>query len=244
MHDTQSILITGASRGLGQALAIRLAKPGRILGLMSRNQSDLAQTARRVQEAGASAHLLPADVTHRPTMERQIERFMRDSGRIDLIIANAGLAGWPTIYPDQTSKIQEIFDVNVTGLLNTIAPFIPHMVEARHGRIVGISSIAAFRSLPKGAYPASKMAVRYLLESWRSELKQYSIDVSIVYPGFIDTDMTDSRTYRYPFLVSADSAARAIVQGLEKNQQQIIFPWQWRVLLPVLRLLPIDFFRR
>jgi len=219
----QSVLITGASSGIGRALALRYAqREGVSLVLCGRSEERLKTLAEHCQTKGASVSVYCADVRDQ---QRMVEIINQEDQRSPLttIIANAGISANDQY--DNPEKLREIFDVNVQGVLNTILPAIPLMKKRGKGQLVFISSIAAFWSFPpRGAYGASKAAIRVLGHTCRQALASSGIRVTVVCPGFVKTPLTDKNTFKMPFMLSADKASRIIVKALDRERSEVIFP--------------------
>ncbi len=239
MLNPHHILITGASSGLGAALALAYAAPGITLSLHGRNAERLAQIAKQARAAGAEASTHTGDVSDLPDMTAWIEKCDKVAA-IDLLIANAGISGG-TAGKDGESpdQVKAIFAANVTGVFNTIHPFLPLMKLRGRGQIAIVSSLASFRGFPGApAYCASKAAVRVYGEGLRAEMAQHNVEVSVVCPGFIKTPMTDVNPFPMPLLMPAERAAQIIRKGLAANRARIAFPWRLYMLIRVLAALP------
>lgn len=235
-----SILITGASSGIGAALAETYAKPGVSLWLTGRNTSRLDAVASHCRARGANVSTRELDVVDRSTMAAWIADCDR-MRPLDLVIANAGIsAGTGGVAKDDGIEVpgqaQRIFAVNVDGVFNTVEPAIPLMrrhpprpgvrSNAARGQIAIVSSLAGFRGFPGApAYSASKAAVKAWGEALAPILAADGIHVSVVCPGFITTPMTERNGFRMPFLMPADTAAQRIRDGLARGRVRIAFPW-------------------
>lgn len=224
-HRFHSILITGASSGIGAALAQAYAAPDVRLVLGGRNPERLNAVARACRDAGATVAARIADVTDRTAMTEWVTA--EDAVRpLDLVIANAGISagtGGGTEPPEQT---RAIFAVNVDGVLNTVLPALECMRPRRAGQIGIVSSVAGFRGFPGApAYCASKAAVKVWGEGLRGWLASEGIGVSVILPGFVETGMTAANAFPMPFLMPSDRAARIIQRGLTRNRGRIAFPW-------------------
>lgn len=230
--------ITGASSGLGAALARELAKPGVVLGLSARRADRLAQTAHECEARGAKVFCYTLDVVDASRCECVATEFIADAGGIDLVIANAGVAGWQQPEHFDARGLNEIMRVNFCGAINSVIPFVPKLIEQKHGHIVAISSIAGLRPYPGGTYSASKVALRYYMEGLRLDLKKYGIEVTTVAPGFIESEMVDLEKGDYLFLMNAEEAARETLRAVRARKRLHIFPWQWRVLRFIMPFLP------
>ncbi|MBI2589960.1 SDR family NAD(P)-dependent oxidoreductase [Candidatus Berkelbacteria bacterium] len=241
--DYSRIFVTGASSGIGAALARAYARPNIILGLAARRVEKLKAVAQDIRDRGAQAYIYELDITDIDATECVAQKFVKSAGGIDLVIANAGIGGWA--HPVQTDprKLTTIINTNVNGVINTVGAFLPSMVAARRGHLAVLSSIAGFRGLPGGVYSASKVAIRYMLNGWRFDLKPYNIHVTTLYPGFVETEMTGSKRW-YPFLISADQAAVEIKRAIQQKKAHWVFPWPWRLIVPILRILPGVLIRR
>lgn len=225
-------IITGASSGIGEALARHYASEDSILGLVCRRPCGKGL-------AGTIVHY-PVDVTQAGALERVALDFVARFGAPDLVIANAGV-GVGTHADDSSDleKVRRILDVNFIGLAATLAAFAPAMRETGRGTLAGIASIAAFRGLPGvGAYGASKSAVVTWMESLRIELHESGVSVVCLCPGFVDTPMTRANRYRMPFLLSADEAARRIARAIATRDRLCVIPWQMAVVSLLLRWMP------
>lgn len=226
MHGPKSILITGASSGLGAALALCYAAPDVTLYLSGRHAQRLEETAQACRDRHARVETMVADVTDRAAMARWIA--LADACTpLDLVVANAGISGGTAgrMTGEPIEQARFIFDVNVTGVLNTIEPCLPPMIARQAGQIAIISSLSAFRGWPGApAYSASKGAVRFYGEALRGALKRTGVRVHVVCPGFIKSRMTAVNDFPMPFLMEADRAAALIRRGLEKNKGRIAFP--------------------
>ena len=232
------IVITGASSGLGAALAVRYAASGVMLSLCGRDENRLLQTARLCEKLGAIARPHPLDVTDVAGMQRWLER-CDDETPIDLVIANAGISAGVGGGEEKSEQARNIFRINIDGVVNTIAPLIPRMAARKSGQIALISSLAGIRGLPSSpAYSASKGWLRVYGEGLRGWLARSNVRVNVVCPGFIKTPLTDVNPYRMPFLMSADKAAAIIARGLARNQSRIAFPLRLYVPLLLLSFLP------
>lgn len=220
------ILITGASSGIGAALAEYYAAPDVCLNLSGRHEARLADIAAICREKGAAVETALVDVTDRDGMARWIERV--DAAQpLDLVIANAGISGGTggVMAGEPVDQAREIFDVNLTGVLNTVAPVLPRMIERGAGQIALISSLAGFRGYPSApAYSASKGAVRFYGEALRGAVSKTGVKVNVVCPGFVVSRMTDANDFYMPMLMSADKAAAKIADGLSRNKGRIAFP--------------------
>lgn len=227
----QSIIITGASGGLGAALARVYAGPNVTLGLLGRNAARLAAVAADVQKLGARCFTATIDVTDTPAMDEWIRGFARDHG-LDLCVANAGLSGGTYDGGESATQAAAIFNVNLNGVLNTVHPAIE--VMKRHGQIAIIGSIAGYRGVASApAYTASKAAVRYYGQALRALLAPRGIGVTVICPGFIRTPMTAVNQFPMPFIMEPDNAARIIRRRLPKNPAILAFP---RIMMYMARL--------
>lgn len=227
------VVITGASSGIGEALARYYAKEAGALALIARRPVDAKSFSER-------AISYSVDVTDQPALAAAAQDFIRRFGAPDLVIANAGIGtGTEGADPRDVEKLRKTLEVNVIGLAASLAAFAPAMREAGRGTLAGIASVAAFRGLAgNGAYCASKSAVVTWMESMRAELYGSGVSVVCVCPGYIDTPMTRVNRYRMPFLMSADEAARRIARVIARKRRLAVIPWQMALISVLLRLIP------
>jgi short-subunit dehydrogenase len=226
------VVITGASSGIGAALARHYASADSVLGLISRRQPGTGLPGRVVPYA--------VDVTDVPALQRVAEDFVARFGAPDLVIANAGV-GVGTHGEDlaDVEKLRRVLDINVAGLAATLAAFAPSMRRAGRGTLAGIASVAGFRGLAgNGAYCASKAAAITWLESLRVELYGSGVAVVCICPGYIDTPMTRVNRYRMPFLLAADEAAPRIARAIAARRRLAVIPWQMAAVSILLKAMP------
>ncbi len=231
------VVITGASSGIGEALAREYAKQGAILGLIARRAGALAQ----LKDALPTTCLAyAADVRDAQAMQQAAGDFIKQHDCPDVVIANAGLSGGTlTEHPQDLEAFQTILDTNVMGMVKTFQPFLTQMREHKRGTLVGIASISGFRGLPGvGAYSASKAAAISYLESLRVELHGSGVRVLTVCPGYIATPMTANNPYPMPFIISAEVAAKKIIRAVERQRKFLVIPWQMAILGHILKILP------
>ncbi|MBU6474528.1 MAG: SDR family NAD(P)-dependent oxidoreductase [Alphaproteobacteria bacterium] len=239
MAKDKVILITGASSGIGRALALALAAPETTLLLTGRNAAKLDETARLCRAKGATAETSVIPVTDRAAFEKQVLDWDNARG-IDVVIANAGVSGGTSMDDAQNeAQLREIFDINLTGTFNTVNPLIPRFQTRKSGHIVLMSSMAGFRGMPNApAYSTSKVAVRAYGDALRPLLKKDGVTVSTIFPGFIKTPMTDVNNFKMPFLMDVDKAAEIIKRGIDGKKAAIAFPWQMHAFCWLLGALP------
>lgn len=229
----KTILITGASSGIGAALAREYAASGVRLVLCGRDTARLDSVANDCRVAGAIVEASVLDVTDRAAMRAWIEA-ADSGGPIDVAIANAGVSGGGSEDADR-----KIFDVNLGGVLNTIHPALDRMTARGSGTLALVSSIAGNRGFPSApAYSASKAAVLAYGEGLRGRLRGSGIVVCVICPGFVRSRITDRNDFTMPFFMEADRAARIVRRGLENGQAKISFPWPMRLVGWLSRALP------
>jgi|SRR5436190_15358197 len=236
------VLITGASSGIGRALGVRLASQGAAVGLLARRRDLLANAVAEIEAAGGRALALPADVTHAESVKAAACELRRQFGYIDLLIANAGVGGTTYAVDLCEKEVAQLIRVNVVGVVNSVTAVTPHMIKRGNGHLVVISSLAAYRGLPKSAaYCASKAGVSALFESLRIDLLHTGVDVSIIHPGFIKTPLTAGRRHM-PYLMELDDAVDKMVWAIEKRKRTYSFPWQLATIVRACMLLPIPIY--
>ena len=232
------ILITGASSGLGAALAESLAGPGIRLSLTGRDVERLSAVAATCSALGAQASTSVFDVTDTDAAKAFVESAAADFP-LDLVIANAGISAGTGRGGETAAQAREIFAVNLDGVANIVLPAIGQMRVAGDGQIAIMSSLAGFIGFPGApAYCASKAAIRVWGESLRGELAGSGIRVSVICPGFVRTPMTDRNPFPMPFLTGPEKAARIIVSRLARNHACIAFPWPLYAVVRTLGALP------
>jgi short-subunit dehydrogenase len=225
MKRFSSIVITGASSGIGEALALDYAAPGVALALTGRNAERLAGVAAACRAKGATVVADTIDVVERERIAAWLTAF-DDSHPVDLLIANAGISiDKDNSSLDDFAVIRQTLDVNFGGVLNTVEPLLPRLMARGQGQIAVMASLASFIGLPYSAsYNASKAAARVWGESIRYVLKKSGIGVSVICPGFVTTPLTANAPFPMPFIISAARASAIIRRGLERNQARIAFP--------------------
>lgn len=224
MKIPRNILITGASSGLGAALAIEYAKTADNLHLQGRNAPRLEVVANQCRALGAAVHLQIIDVTNAAAMQNWIEQADAQTP-LDLLIANAGISAGTGGDGESREQVRRIFSTNIDGVINSVQPIIPLMLARKSGQIAIISSLAGIRALPSSpAYSASKACVRYYGESIRGNLLKNGVSVSVICPGYIKTPMTDVNNFPMPFIMSAEKAAKIIASRLKNGRGRIAFP--------------------
>lgn len=238
------VFITGASSGLGAALAAEYARQGALLGLVARRESALEDVVAGLDNPGRH-RVYAVDVNDATALRQAADDFLAEAGGVDVVIANAGVS-WGTVTEEQEDLevFRQIFSTNVLAMVATFAPFIaPMKHQAERGgrdlRLVGIASVAGMRGLPgAGAYSASKAAVMRYCESLRVELRGSGIRVVTIAPGYIDTPMTQINDYPMPFLMPAAQFARRAVQAIDAGAAWRVIPWQMGFVAHLLKWMP------
>jgi short-subunit dehydrogenase len=237
-------LITGASSGIGKEIALELARRGWKLGLTARREKELEEVAEAARAAGAEAEIHLADVADRASVDAAAAAIEKRFGRVDLLIANAGI-GLPPASKEKVldaaavDAVEKTFRVNFFGVVYAINAVLPGMLARGTGHIAAVSSLVAYHGLPRaGAYCASKAAVNSFLESLRLDLLNRNIAVTIVNPGFVDTPLTQKNKFKMPMLVDAARAGRIIVDGLARRKRLIEFPYPMAAAMKIGRLVP------
>jgi short-subunit dehydrogenase len=221
------VVITGASSGLGAALARAYAAPGATLGLVGRDRARLDGTARACAANGARVRTAVLDVADAPAMAAWLRAFDDDSP-VELLIANAGTSAGPP--PESPSEGVETaarqIATNLLGAVHTIEPLLPALCARRRGRVAAVASIAAYRGLPYSpGYCASKAGLRAYAEALRARLEPFGVGVTVICPGFFASPMTDRFEGPTPFLVAGESAARIVKRGIDRGRRRVAFPW-------------------
>lgn len=243
--EAQRVFITGATSGIGRALAEGYAREGALLGLVGRREERLQEVAATCRARGAGTRCYAVDVTDREALRAAIDDFVAAAGGADLVIANAGRGGPDRLSGGDPAPLANLMEVNVVGVLNTLVPFVPVLRAQGGGHLVAIASVAGSRALPgHAAYSASKAAVRTLLEGFGWALERYGIAVTCVNPGFVVSEMTASNDFPMPFLLETEEAARRIRRALRRRPRVYTFPLPMRVVSWTLRWLPAFVVRR
>ena len=231
------VFLTGASSGIGEALARFYAARGDALGLLARREEHL----RNLKAAlGGTVETYAADVTDLQAVKGAAAAFIARHGLPDIVIANAGVShGTLTEFEDDVDVFRQIMDINVNGVVNTFHPFITAMKARGSGSLVGIASVAGFRGLPgASAYSASKAAVISYCEALRVELARPGVRVTTVCPGYIATPMTAGNPYPMPFIIPADEFARRCARAIDAGASLAVIPWQMAIVGRIFRWLP------
>ncbi|MBP7251889.1 MAG: SDR family NAD(P)-dependent oxidoreductase [Alphaproteobacteria bacterium] len=238
MQNPKHIAITGASSGLGAALALAYGYNGTVLSLHGRDAQRLAHVADRVRAHGATVDIHSGDVTDAAGQQAWLTA-RAAIAPLDLVIANAGISAGTGSGGENREQAAAIFSVNVQGVVNTVHAALPAMRARGKGQIALMASLAGFRGLPSApAYSASKAAVRLYGEALRGELMATGIEVSVICPGYIKTPMTAVNKFPMPFIMSAEKAARIIQLGLAQNRARIAFPFPLYAAVKLLATLP------
>jgi len=240
VRDPRSILITGASSGIGAALARAYAAPGTHLALCGRDAARLAAVADFCRDRGAEVMEACLDVTEAAAVAAWIVNVDRTSP-LELVIANAGIEGglWRDGAGETLGELHRVMEVNFGGVSNTVHPVLPAMRRRRRGQVALISSLAALRGIPfSPGYCASKAAIKIYSEALRSWLAPEGIDVSVVLPGFVETRLSDTVSGPKPLILSPERAAGIIRRGLAKGRRQIAFPYPLYLGMQLMRALP------
>ena len=222
----QVAILTGASSGIGYALAKELARSGYKMGLIARRREPLEALVAEIKQAGGTADFETADVTDRPGLLAAVHRLAERLGPVDLLVANAG-AGAPTeLDPMNVPEVEQMIRVNLFGVIYAIEAVLPDMLKRKHGHIAATSSLAAYKGFPgQSGYSASKAAVKIYLEGLRIQLRSKGIAVTTICPGFVKTPMTASHRFKMPFLLEPDDAARRVARALRRKTKVFNFPW-------------------
>lgn len=232
-----NVFITGASSGIGAALARHYAAQGATLGLVARRAAMLETLAATLP---GQHHCFVVDVADQHQLATAAADFMARAGLPDIVIANAGVSvGTLTQEIEDVAAFHRVVEINLFGMLHAFQPFVAAMRVRGTGKLVGIASVAGIRGLPgAGAYSASKAASIAYLESLRVELRGSGVAVVTISPGYIETPMTAVNDYPMPFLLKADEAAKRFAREIERGNSYVVIPWQMGLVAKLLRLLP------
>ncbi len=234
------ILLTGASSGIGEALAYEMAKRGAIVGLLARREEKLKVICDKIEKSGGKARVLAADVREKKAVFAAAEKLRDEFGKIDILIANAGIGGNNRETREfQAEAVTKVIEINLIGAVNSVAAVLPEMLKRKNGQIAAVSSLAGFRGLPKSAaYSASKAGMTAFFESLRLDVQHEKIDVTIIQPGFIKTPLTSGRAKKMPFLMELENSIPYFLKAIEKRKKFAAFPWQLATIVRSARIFP------
>lgn len=233
-------MITGASSGLGRGMALEIAARGGHLGLLARREDLLNEIVDEAKKRNVKAIAATADVRDATGVREAADRFRKELGPIDILIANAGIGTADHAARLTPEHAANVIGINVLGAVNSVAAVLPEMVERKQGRLVAISSLAAYRGLAKSAaYCASKAALTAYFESLRIDMRHTGVGVTIIHPGFIKTDLTAGRAAKMPYLMELEVGVKKIVSAIEKEKKIYAFPWQLATIVRASMLMPV-----
>jgi len=236
----RSIFITGASSGLGEAIAVEFARRGYAVAIAARRLERIAALANRLRDAGAAAVLpLELDVTDFPTIDAALERAARELGRLDIVVANAGVGYSLPVGRGKFEQVRQTIDTNLTGAIATIEFALPRLRAQGGGQIVAITSVARSRGMPfLGAYSAAKAGLHRYVQSLRAEVRHEPIVVTELAPGYIDTEMNRGVKNR-PFVIPLEQGGALLARAIERGVRHRYVPmWPWALVAPLVKLLP------
>jgi short-subunit dehydrogenase len=239
-------IVTGASSGIGRALALRLGAEGYRVGLIARRGDAIEAAAAAIAAAGGAAVAAAADVGDRAALRAAIAEIESQIGPVDVMVANAGFGAPTQLDPLNTPDVEQTIRVNLLGVIYSVEAVLPGMLARGRGHLLAISSLAAFKGLPgESAYCASKAAVNAYMEGLRIALRPHGVVVTTVCPGFVSTPMTKMNSAAMPFRMSADEAARRIARLIVRRRGGVVrFPLPMALLMSLIALLPDSVVRR
>jgi len=236
-----SIIITGASDGIGRALALEMAKRGYTLGLCARRLDKLKELKQYIlkEYPGCAVDVAELDVSDYAKIGPVLTRFKEDLGTLDIVLANAGIARSGKVGKVPWQQHVEVINTNVNGALVTLSEALKIFREQGHGQLVGTASVAAYRGLPgNAAYSASKAALATFMEGIRAETVKENIDVTVLYPGFIDTALNRDMKSR-PFVITVEEGAKLFADLIEAKVASSTVPkWPWSLMGSFIKVLP------
>jgi len=243
MNHDKIAWITGASTGIGRALALHMAADGWTVVASARSVDDLASATIEANEYRGRILSVPLDVTVRDDVLEAFRTIEDRVGPIDQVVLNAGTHKPIAAEKLKSQDVRSLMTLNVLGVTNCLEAILPRMVDRRRGRIAIVASIAGYGGLPTAAaYGASKAALINLAEAMRVELERFGIVVQVVNPGFVKTPLTDRNEFPMPFLMPVDTAADAFYRGLQSDRFEIAFPRRFAWLMKAINLLPYPFY--
>lgn len=234
------VIITGASSGIGEALARAFAAGGCHVGLAARRTERLQGLARELEAAhGVRVAVAALDVQRDETVAAVLAQLAQDLGGVDIVVANAGITGVRRSGSGDLSTDKAVFQTNLVGAVATLDAATQLFKAQGHGHLVGISSVSAFFPIPgSAAYSASKAALTNYMNAMRLELVKHKIDVTVIHPGFIKTDIAPGME-KYPFVIEADAAARDMVKAIAAKKANVIVPaMPWKAAKGLMSLMP------
>jgi len=239
--NPKSIVITGASSGLGQGLAVGYSKPGVTLGLMGRSIERLEDVANLCKIKGAKVEILQVDTTQREGMREKLIDY-NSKYPIDIVIANAGVSVGTCGEKDREDQYYAVFATNVIGVLNTVLPLFQHFKARKCGQIILMGSLGSQTGplTDHHSYCASKAAIDQLAASWRSLFKPFGVGVSVISPGYVKTAMTARNTFNMPFAMDTDSATPVMINGISRDYAVIAYPTPLTCYTWLLNCIPVN----
>lgn len=233
------VWITGASSGIGRALALNLARQGDRVAISARGEDQLRTLAEEASGADGSVHVYPLDITDADASAKVVAAITRDLGEIELAVLNAGTHHPVEADAFKAADLAKLITVNLLGTGNCLAPLLERMIPRKSGHIALVASVAGYRGLPTSAYyGASKAAQINMAEALKFDLDRVGVKLQLVNPGFVKTPLTDKNEFPMPFLIDAEVAAERMARGFEGNGFEITFPRRFAFLLKMLRMLP------
>lgn len=234
------VFITGASSGIGEALAIEISKRGAFLGLVARRENVLENLSNKIKQIGGTARSFAVNVTDAEAVAKAAQSLRIEFGKIDILIANAGIGGNNTETRNlDAAAVAKVINTNLIGAVNSVAAVLPQMLAQKSGQLVAISSLAGFRGLPKSAaYCASKAGMTAFFESVRLDVQHKGVSVTIIQPGFIKTPLTSGREAKMPFLMELEDSIPHFLRAIETRKKFAAFPWQLATLVRAGRFFP------
>lgn len=238
------VFLTGASSGIGEALALAMAEKGAIVGLLARRAELLKEIVEKIELNGGKARYFAVDVVNEKEVSDAANSLREEFGKIDIMIANAGIGGNNKETRELRPEfVKKVIDINLMGAVNSVYAVLPQMLERKSGQLVAVSSLAGFRGLPKSAaYSASKGGMTNFFESVRLDVQHKGVDVTIIQPGFIKTPLTSGRANKMPFLMELEDAVPLFLKAIEKKKKFSAFPWQLATIVRLARFLPASIY--
>ncbi len=239
------VWLTGASSGIGEALAYELARRGARVAITARRKEILDAMVATISASGGNAYSYPGDVLNLEEMKRIVASIEENIGPIDIAIPNAGTHLFTKPEQFDSAEYLSIMQLNFGGVLHCLEAVIPRMVLRGKGYLAPVASLAGYRGLPRAAaYGASKSALIHFLESIRFHLQPKGITISIVNPGFVKTPLTDKNDFYMPFLISPEKAAKIICNGIERGKRTIAFPVPFSWIVGLGKFLPAPVYEK